>query len=493
MPFSHAPFSPAPLSKDDPLLAAEPAWALERLAFALDVADVVGCWDWDVARDRVVADARFCRLFGVSEEEGAHGVPIAAFLAAMHPDDRSPVQATIEEALREDRLYRAEYRVVQPDGSVRWVLARGRALRDTARNSIRFPGVAVDITDRKQAEAALIESESRFRTIADAMPQIVWSTRADGHHDYYNRRWYEVTGTKPGETDGAGWAGIFHPDDQPEAWRRWNHSLSTGEPYEVEYRLRLADGRWRWFLGRAVPVRDEAGAITRWFGTCTDIHDMRRAAEERELLSHELSHRIKNIFSVTASLVSLAARRHPEALAFAADLRRRIEALGHAHEFARPHSKDSRPGLGRGTLFAFLRELLAPYAGGVEGRLRLDGEDQIFDDGAATPLALLFHELATNAAKYGAFSDPVGHVAIDVRPDGDELLLTWREGGGPRVGGPPARDGFGTQIATLSVQGQLSGRVERRWLPDGLEVEVRVPAGALRRRRAVLGRAGQDP
>jgi PAS domain S-box-containing protein len=351
---------------------------------------------------------------------------------------------------------------------------------------------AVDITARKHAEAALVESEARFRTIAETMPQIVWSTRADGYHDYFNRRWFEVTGTKPGETEGADWAALLHPDEQPDALRRWNHALATGETYEMEHRLRTADGRWHWFLGRAVPVRDEAGRVTRWFGTCTDIHDMRRAAEEREVLSHELSHRIKNIFSVTASLVSLAARRHPEAAAFAADLRGRIEALGHAHEFARPHSKDSGPGPGRGTLFAFLHELLAPYAGGVEGRLRLTGEDQLFDDGAATALALLFHELATNAAKYGAFSDPAGHVEVGVRPEGDELLLVWREGGGPRVGGPPSREGFGTQLATLSVQGQLAGRVERRWLPDGLEVVVRVPAGALRRRRTTLGRAGQD-
>lgn len=482
---------------DDPMLhETGPVWAWERLAFALDVADLVGCWDWDVVRDRVVADARFARLFDLTPEEGGRGLPIAAYVAVVHADDRPALEAAITSALEGDAPFRTEYRVTQRDGSARWILARGRALRDDAGRPVRFPGVAVDITGRKHAEAALAESEARFRTIADTMPQIVWSARADGRPDYHNRRWHEVTGGSPGDAESEGWAAMTHPDDRAEASRRWSHSLSTGEPYGVEHRLRTANGEWRWFLDSAVPVRDASGRITHWFGTCTDIHDMRCATEERDLLSHELAHRIKNIFAITSSLISLAARRHPEARAFAADLRGRIEALGHAHEFTRPHSGDSRPQVGRATLFGFLRDLLAPYVQGVEDRLRVEGEDQVFDDGAATPLALLFHELATNAAKYGAFSDPAGRVAIGARPDGEDLVLTWREEGGPAVAGPPAHQGFGTQLATLSVQGQLAGRVDRRWLPHGLEVEVRVPAGALRRRRTPLGRplggVGQD-
>ena len=136
-----------------------------------------------------------------------------------------------------------------------------------------------DITDQVRAEDELRASEVRFRIMTDAMPQMVWSTRPDGHHDYFNRQWYDYTGLPEGTTDGEKWADVFHPEDQPEAWARWRHSLATGDDYEVHYRLRHRSGEYRWVLGRALPVRDERGAIRRWLGTCTDIHAQYMAQE----------------------------------------------------------------------------------------------------------------------------------------------------------------------------------------------------------------------
>jgi PAS domain S-box-containing protein len=136
-----------------------------------------------------------------------------------------------------------------------------------------------DVTDRESALAALRESEQRFRTIADMIPQMVWSTLPDGYHDYYNRQWYAYTGMPEGSTDGERWNGMFHPEDQERARARWSHSLVTGEPYEIEYRLRNRSGEYRWTLGRAHPIRDVNGAIVRWMGTCTDIHEHKRAQE----------------------------------------------------------------------------------------------------------------------------------------------------------------------------------------------------------------------
>jgi len=139
--------------------------------------------------------------------------------------------------------------------------------------------VQLDITDQVRAEQALRTSEAKFRTITEAMPQMVWSALPDGYHDFYNRRWYEYTGVPEGSTDGEAWNGMFHPDDQPLAWERWRHSLSTGEVYEIEYRLRHHSGQYRWVLGRALPVRNEQGEIVRWMGTCTDIHEQKLAQE----------------------------------------------------------------------------------------------------------------------------------------------------------------------------------------------------------------------
>lgn len=190
---------------------------------------------------------------------------------------------------------------------------------------------------------ALHDAGAAFHALADTMPQMIWSTLPDGDHDYYNAQWYRFTGVPEGSTDGEGWAGMFHPDDQPEAWRRWNHSLATGAPYEVEYRLRRHDGIYRWVLGRALPIRDRAGRIERWIGTCTDIQDAKESAEQNEILSRELSHRIKNIFAVISALMGMTARADPRIAEPAKVLQERIAALGRAHEFVRPHSETSRP------------------------------------------------------------------------------------------------------------------------------------------------------
>ena len=332
---------------------------------------------------------------------------------------------------------------------------------------------------------ALAESEARFRAIADSMPQMVWSTLPDGFHDYYNARWYEFTGVPEGSTDGEGWNGMFHPDDQERAWAMWRRCLETGEPYEIEYRLRRHDGVYRWTLGRARPIRNEAGEITRWFGTCTDIDDLKRSDQAKELLSQELSHRIKNIFAVISALIALSARQHPQAKEFANAVRTRINALARAHEFVRPHTESSRPTVGTMTLHAFLTDLFKAYSE-LTGtpRVVVSGDDATFDDQAATSVALLFHELATNAAKYGALSLEGGKVTLDTRRVGDRFILTWTETGGPPVASPPARTGFGTSLATLSVEGQLGGRLERDWKPEGLQVVADLPATALSRRRA---------
>ena len=330
-----------------------------------------------------------------------------------------------------------------------------------------------------QSRRALEESDLRFRTLADTMPQMVWSTLPDGFHDYYNARWYEFTGAPAGTTDGEGWNDMFHPDDQDRAWSVWRQSLETGEPYNIEYRLRHFDGTYRWVLGRALPIRDEAGAILRWFGTCTDIHEQKLAYEEREVISQELSHRIKNIFAVISGLISFAARGKPEFAGVATDLRHRINALGRAHDFVRPHSNASRPTARQDSLHGLLAELFEPYQQSGDTRLSVSGDDVSIDDRSATPIALLFHELATNATKYGALASEAGAVEVAVAVGEDTVVITWHERGGPSVTAPAGSGGFGSQLIELSAVRQLGGTVARDWRPEGLVMEIAVPAAAL--------------
>jgi PAS domain S-box-containing protein len=331
------------------------------------------------------------------------------------------------------------------------------------------------------ARRAAADSEARFRTLADTMPQMVWSTLPDGYHDYYNARWYEFTGVPEGSTDGEGWNGMFHADDQDRAWALWRHSLTTGEPYQIEYRLRHFDGTYRWVLGRALPIHGPDGAIVRWFGTCTDIHAQKLALEEREVISQELSHRIKNIFAVISGLIAFAARTYPDFAPISADLRARITALGRAHDFVRPHSTQSRPAGEQDSLHGVLRELFVPYQLSSGDRISVTGPDVTIDDRSATPIALLFHELATNASKYGALSTEHGRVEVTLAPRGDSVAIGWRELGGPAIAGPAAVTGFGSQLIELSAVRQLGGTVDRTWAPEGLEVRLDLPRASLSR------------
>ncbi|KAK4453311.1 histidine protein kinase NIK1 [Podospora aff. communis PSN243] len=154
--------------------------------------------------------------------------------------------------------------------------AEGTALRDP--NTGEFLAGVITCRDVTEvaAEISRIKAteEEHFRLMCDTMPQLVWTTTPDGLHDFFNSRWYNYTGLTPQTSLGMGWMNPFHPEDLAESERRWKHSLATGEPYMTEYRCRSKEGEWRWFLGRALPLKNKTtGKIEKWFGTCTDVHE----------------------------------------------------------------------------------------------------------------------------------------------------------------------------------------------------------------------------
>ena len=150
----------------------------------------------------------------------------------------------------------------------------------------RLVGATADITERTQAAEALRQSEERFRTLAEAVPQIVWMTRPDGWNIYFNQHWVDYTGRSLQESYGDGWAIPFHPDDRQRAWDAWQHAVQTDGAYALECRLRRADGVYRWWLNRGVSLHDANGQVINWFGTCTDIQDLKESAAQLEHLAH---------------------------------------------------------------------------------------------------------------------------------------------------------------------------------------------------------------
>ncbi|MEP6974137.1 MAG: PAS domain S-box protein [Spartobacteria bacterium] len=193
----------------------------------------------------------------------------------LHPEDREVAVQICFEATRQGRPHELEYRMMAADGRIVWFKDLVNAITvGGAPQAIR--GILIDITKSKEAETALRQSENLFRELANAMPQMVWCARPDGTVDYVNERTYTYAGLPPNIVGPIEWQEIVHPDDLPLAEKRWARATSTGEPYEVQFRLRGLDGIYRRHLARALPVRDEMGEIVRWFGTNTDIEEQLR-------------------------------------------------------------------------------------------------------------------------------------------------------------------------------------------------------------------------
>ena len=265
----------------------------ERLNVALDASGFVGTWDWDLPTDRVVADPRLIALFGGQAAWGREGVPPSEYLKALHPEDVPRVKAAFTAAIKTGQPFHQEYRLVQKDGSVRWLDARGRCRFDASGAPIRFPGAAVDVTERKSSEQAAAEASGRFRLLAEAMDEKIYTASPTGEIEYYSRQWTDFSGALPAELAERGWRSIMHPDDVEEVARRWTEAVSGGKTFEAELRLRNREGAYRWHLSRAHPARDAEGGIVRWIGWSTDVDDQRRFRERLERMVEERTNNLK--------------------------------------------------------------------------------------------------------------------------------------------------------------------------------------------------------
>ena len=275
-----------------------------RLRMAADAAEI-GLWDLDCGSGRLFWDARVRAMFGVGDDR-----PIvrADFEAALHPDDRAATQKALEAALDPARraLYDVEYRTLGlDDGVVRWVAAKGRGQFDEGGRCLRFTGTAIDVGARKVAETRLAESEARFRNMADHAPVMMWVTDPSGTCTYLNRSWYAYTGQTEAEGLGLGWLDAVHPDDRGWSGETFLAANARQAPFRLEYRLRGADGRYRWFIDAAEPRMAEDGGFLGYIGSVADIHD-RKIAEQRLV---EATRRLDAILNNTTQAIFLMDER----------------------------------------------------------------------------------------------------------------------------------------------------------------------------------------
>src|SRR5215831_6395889 len=208
--------------------------------------------------------------------------------AVVHPDDVAGLVARWRACLASGEPFGFEARVRRADGEYRWMLHQKVALRDESGEIAKWYGSSVEIEDRKRAEFKIRAQEAELRRVIDAIPTLAWCNLTDGSNEFLNKTWHEYTGLSPENSHGWGWQAAFHPEDLPPLIEKWKAMLVSGEPGEIEARLRRHDGAYRWFLIRAEPFRDEAGKIVRWYGTSTDIEDLKRAESKLRQDGREL-------------------------------------------------------------------------------------------------------------------------------------------------------------------------------------------------------------
>ena len=249
----------------------------ERLEVALR-AGRLGVYEWRIGDAAVWWSPETYPLYGV--DPATFTPTVETFTALVHPDDREELWRKSAESIERAQVFTHEYRIVHPDGSVRWIFNRSQVGLDASGKPERITGVAADITERKDAEQKLRDSENRFRQLADAMPQLVWVAESGGTVVYYNSqaaRYGGISHMTGSRHASWAWQPVVHPDDLDATIAAWRRAVESGETYECEHRVRMTDGGFRWHLSRAYPAQTPEG--TRWYGTATDIHDL-KAAEE---------------------------------------------------------------------------------------------------------------------------------------------------------------------------------------------------------------------
>lgn len=383
--------------------------------------------------------------------------------------------------------YRDRHLVLERNGVAEdtWFDLDYSAVRDGAGTIVGVFALVFETTARHRAEAELASKQQRFGHALAASGVIgIWDWHVPSDQLFADARFAEFFQIDAGRAAlGVPRADVearVHPDDRAYVSREVLRALAAGTDLSVEHRLIDAAGEVRWVMIRGTCFRDAAGTVVRISGAGVEITHLKTIEESRRLLVRELHHRIKNTFAVIAGMVTMTARTASSVAEMAEVLRGRLVALAAAHELIRPAVTAEVGHTEKTTLADLLAAILTPHLFHAE-QLTLVSKPVEIGVMAATSLALVLHELATNAAKYGALSTPKGELLIIGEMQERYLELEWRESEGPVVEGVPAHQGFGSRLAQMSIVGQLAGSIAFDWRPQGLVVRMTIARDRLAR------------
>jgi PAS domain S-box-containing protein len=408
-------------------------------------------------------------LLGYSHDEYV-GQPVAKFHA-----DQAVIRDIFERLNRRDTIEKYPARLLAKDGSIKHVEITSSA---QSRNGqfINARCFTIDVTDAKRAQEELKHKERQFQQILDAVPAAIYTTDAAGKITYYNRAAVEWAGREP-EVGKDEWCVTFRlrtPDGKPLPLDECPMAIALKENRPVRGIEALAqrpDGTTVPFLPFPTPIQDDDGNLIGGVNLLVDLTEHKRIEEQVLLLAREADHRARNLMALVQAMVNFSNADTVERLK--ASIQGRLKALANAHLLlaqSRWNGADLR---------SLILAELSPYLDEQRTRIKLSGPDLILEPRQAQAVAMVVHELTTNAVKYGALSVPTGSVRLEwATPRSDQLLMCWTEAGGPEPK-PPKRNGFGTQAIEQVVRNALGGTADFEWCPTGLvcNLSLEKPAG----------------
>lgn len=384
------------------------------------------------------------------------------------PHDQCPMA----KALKEGKPNRGMEAVAErPDGSRVPFMPYPSPIFDADGRLIGAVNMLVDLTELKRGE----DTGARLAAIVESSQDAIVSKNLDGIIRTWNRGAEQLFGYAPHEAIGQPITMLI-PADRREEEATIIGRIRRGERIESYETIRQRKDGSLVDVSLAIsPIRDRAGKIVGASKIARDITERKRFDQQRELLLKEMNHRVKNLFSLTSGMVSLSKRSAATIDEMATNVLGRLHALARAHELTLPSLTLEGDIAARATtLQNLLGSIVAPHIDPGGDRVTIRGLDVPVGGKAVTNLALLLHELTTNAAKYGALSSPSGHVDITCSTDDDNVLLTWVERGGPVLDGSPQNDGFGSMLARQAATGQFGGGITYEWHRDGLTVRLKM-------------------
>lgn len=333
------------------------------------------------------------------------------------------------------------------------------------------------MTDNMERRSPHAWQADHLRLAVEAAGVALWAWNVDDDRFTMDERGFDLWGLPWSEAvTFEELSEHIHPADRDRVRAAFAATRAVLGPYETDFRIMIGE-EIRWIAARG--QGEDVGIVGRtMFGIFLDVTGRKQAEEGHELLAGEMSHRVKNLLAIAAGLTTITSRTASSTKEMAQDLIQRLTALGRAHDLVRPLPD----GQGSAALLGdLLSVLLAPYddLGAFSGRIRVAVERMGVGEGAATSLAMVVHELATNSLKYGALSSESGTLDVSTQSHGDDISLIWMERGGPAVEAPPEAVGFGSKLVQRSVSRQLGGTIDHNWSEGGLVATVRLSRAKL--------------